>query len=60
MAKRRNGPFLGNYFLSRKQMVEAKVIQDQNNGRMKRGEIKNFTLVTCGCGCGVFVSVEKK
>ena len=60
MAKRRKGPFLGRYFLSRKQMVEAKAIQDQSNGRMKRGEIRNFTLVICGCGCGAFASSEKK
>jgi len=59
MAKRkrlRPGRASNEYFLSRRQMEEAKVIEMQMLAKLKRGEIKNYILVKCGCGCGVFAS----
>jgi len=44
----------GGYFLSQKQMSEARRVEMVARARLKRGEIKNYNMYKCGCGCGVF------
>ena len=42
------------YFMSQKQMNEARHIQDVMNSKLKRNEIKELrNLRQCPCGCGV-------
>jgi hypothetical protein len=42
------------YFMTQKQMREARRIQSVLDSKLKRGDIEKMrNLYQCGCGCGV-------